>query len=84
MQSKAWRSPPGYLLRHMLIVVNWLLLIGSPASIELGNLFACVPAACSSSTHRPINRTLLLTGLWLHFSPYAEISRTARALKSNV
>ena len=34
-------------------------LIDSPASIESNNLFACASAACSSCTHRPVNRTLL-------------------------
>ena len=69
----------------MLIVVNWSVnwyACVHQIKIKSGNLSACAPAACSSCTHRPINRTLL--GLWLHFSPHAEISRTARELKSKV
>jgi len=67
-------NPPDYPPRRLLIIVyssvNWV-----TCSTESGNLFASAPsAACSSCTHMPINRKLLLIGLWLHFSPHAEIS----------
>jgi len=58
MQGKAGRSPPGCPPRRLEIIANWSVnLIGSLASIESGNLFACAPAGCSSCTSRRTPRS---------------------------
>jgi len=82
-RCKTKRSPPGDPHRRLSIAVNWSVngVVRLRPSNQVICIFLCAPAECSSCTHRPVNRTLLLR---LHFSPHAEISRTARELKSSV